>query len=153
MKYILYFEDFKPGDSFESPGITITEAAIIDFAMRYDPQPFHLDKEAAKKSIFGSLISSGILTLALTGNMFRMTGVLDNNLGSQGIDEIRWLKPVYPGDTLKVVADVMEVEPSASKSDRGTVRVRYTTVNQRHEPVQTFFCNQIIRRRPAGQES
>jgi acyl dehydratase len=143
----LYFEDFGPGDHFESPGITITEAAIIDFAMHFDPQPFHMDREAAKESIYGGLIASGIHTTAVTFRSFLLTGILTNNLGSPGFDELRWLRPVYPGDTLRTMAEVIEVRPSSSRPDRGTVRFRCTTLNQRNEPVQTVLCNQLLKRR------
>ena len=149
----LYFEDFRPGDSFESPGITLTEAAIIDFAMRFDPQPFHMDNEAAKESIYGRLVASGIHTLAITFRSLLLKGVLTGNLGSPGFDELRWLRPVYPGDTLRAAAEVIEVRPSSTRPDRGTVRFQCTTLNQRNEPVQTIICNQLLKRRPAETES
>ncbi len=149
----LYFEDFRPGDSFESPGITLTEAAIIDFAMRFDPQPFHMDNEAAKESIYGRLIASGIHTIAVTFRSLLLKGVLTGNLGSSGFDELRWLRPVYPGDTLRAAAEVIEVRPSSTRPDRGTVRFRCTALNQRNEPVQTMICNQLLKRRPAETES
>jgi acyl dehydratase len=144
-----YFEDFKPGDRFESPGMTMTESAIIDFAARFDPQPFHMDRVAAEKSIYGGLIASGIHTVAVTFRLLLQTGALANNLGSPGFDELRWLRPVRPGDTLRAVGEVVEVRPSASRPDRGTVRFRCTTLNQNDEPVQTVYCNQLLQRRPA----
>ena len=143
-----YFEDFKPGDRFESPGMTMTEGAIIDFALHYDPQPFHMDREAAEGSIYGGLIASGIHTIAVTFRLLLQTGILAGNLGSPGFDELRWLRPVLPGDTLRAAAEVIEVRPSASRSDRGAVRFRCTTLNQKNEPVQTVFCNQLLKRRP-----
>jgi acyl dehydratase len=143
-----YFEDFKPGDCIESPGITMTESAIIDFALHFDPQPFHTDQEAAKESIYGGLIASGIHTVAITFRSLLLTGALSCNLGSPGFDELRWLRPVHPGDTLRAVAEVLEVRPSSTRSDRGTVRFRCTTMNQRNEPVQTVICNQLLKRRP-----
>lgn len=142
-----YFEDFKPGDRIESPGMTLTEDAIVDFAARYDPQPFHTDRVAAEKSIYGGLIASGIHTIAVSFSLLLQTGVLANNLGSPGFDELRWLRPVFPGDTLRAVGEVVEVRPSASRTDRGTVRFRCTTLNQKDEPVQTVYCNQLLRRR------
>jgi acyl dehydratase len=148
-----YFEDFKPGDRFESPGMTMTEGAIIDFAVRYDPQPFHTDRVAAEKSIYGGLIASGIHTIAVSFSLLLQTGVLANNMGSPGFDELRWLRPVYPGDTLRAVGEVVEVRPSVSRPDRGTVRFRCTTLNQKDEPVQTVFCNQLLKRRPADMRS
>ncbi|MCK9230956.1 MAG: MaoC family dehydratase [Syntrophales bacterium] len=144
----LYFEDFKAGDRFESPGITVTESQIIDFAMHYDPQPFHMNVEAAGNSIFGGLIASGIHTMALMFRLFLMTGVISaSNLGSPGIDELKWLKPVRPGDTLKAVGEVLEIIPSGSKPDRGIIRFRFSAVNQHNETVLTQIGNQIIARR------
>ena len=148
----LYLEDFRPGDRFESPGITMTEGAIIDFALHFDSQPIHMDREAAKESMYGGLIASGIHTIAVTFRTLLMTGLLANNLGSPGFDELRWLRPVRPGDTLRAVAEVLEVRPSSSRPDRGAVRFRCTTLNQLDEPVQTVICNQMLRRRPADAE-
>ncbi|MGV8057227.1 MAG: MaoC family dehydratase [Smithellaceae bacterium] len=143
----LYFEDFQAGQRFESPGTTITESQIIDFALHYDSQPFHMNVEAAKKSIYGGLIASGIQTFALTSRLLLMLGMFaDSNLGSPGIDEIRWPRPVRPGDTLRVIAEVMETIPSSSKPDRGIVRFRFTTLNQRDEEVLTQIAIQFIAR-------
>jgi len=109
----------------------MTESAIIDFAQRFDSQSFHMDREAAKDSLYGGLIASGIHTVAVTWRLLLMTGALAENLGSPGFDELRWLLPVHPGDTLRVAAEVLEVRPSAAKVDRGTVRLRCATLNQR----------------------
>ena len=147
----LYFEDFKPGDRFESATLTITEALIIEYARFYDPQPFHLDPEAAKATVYGGLIASGLQTIGLGFKLFFETGALSAcSLGSPGLDEIRWKAPVRPGDTLRVVAEVLEARPSSSKPDRGIVRFLFTTLNQRGETVTTFIGNQLCRRRPAG---
>ena len=150
MMKTLYFEDFMVGDRFESPGITVTEGQIIDFAMQFDPQVFHLDVEAAKKTIYKGLIASGIHTIALTFRLFLMTGALnaENSLGSPGFDELRWLLPVRPGDTLRAVGEVLELRPSKSQSDRGIVRLRYTALNQKDELVFSVNGNQIVRRKP-----
>jgi acyl dehydratase len=153
MMAILYFEDFKVGDRFKSPGITVTEGQIIDFAMHYDPQVFHVDAEAARATPYGGLIASGIHTIALTFRLFLMTGALEgSSLGSPGFDELRWLRPVRPGDTLHVVGEVLEIKPSRSQRDRGIVRIRYTSYNQRDEQVLTVIGNQILRRRPDAPE-
>ena len=94
----LYFEDLTPGREFRTESITITEGQIIDFAMAFDPQPFHLSVEAAKESPFGGLIASGFQTMALTFRLFVQTGALAGcSLGSPGVDELRWLRPVRPG--------------------------------------------------------
>jgi acyl dehydratase len=147
----LYFEDFKPGDRFESAALTITEALILEYARFYDPQPFHLDPEAAKSTLYGGLIASGLQTIGIAFKLFFETGVLSAcSLGSPGLDEIRWKVPVRPGDTLRVVAEVLEARPSSSKPDRGIVRILFSTLNQRGETVATLIGNQLCRRRPAG---
>ena len=146
----MYFEDFKAGDEITSPAATVTDAQIIDFALTFDPQPFHIDVTAATQGVFGGLIASGFHTLALTFRLFYQTGALvDGSIGSPGLDELRWLKPVRPGDTLHVVARVLETRRSTSKPDRGVVRIAYTTVNQHGEPVMTLIGNQLLRVRPA----
>lgn len=149
----LFFDDFKAGDRFESPGMTVTEGQIIDFAMHFDPQVFHVDAEAAKDTPYGGLIASGIHTIALTFRLFLMTGALNaqNSLGSPGFDELKWLKPVRPGDTLRAAGEVLELRPSKA-GDRGIVRIRYSALNQRGETVFTVIGNQIVRRRPPDRE-
>jgi acyl dehydratase len=150
----MYLEDFKAGDTFTSPGVTITEAQIIDFALTFDPQPIHLDVTAAAAGPFGGLIASGFHTAALTFRLFWQTGVLGaESVGSPGLDELRWLKPVRPGDTLHVVAKVLEVRRSTSKPDRGVVRMNYTTLNQEGEAVLTLVGNQLLRTRPHREET
>ena len=142
-----YLDDFKPGDTFESPhGYTFTDADIIQFAHRYDPQVFHLDAEAAKNSIFGGLIASGFQTLAATFRLIHSIGFLTHNLGGPGMDELRWLKPVRPGDTLRAVAEVVEVTPSRSKPDRGALRYKVSSVNQHGETVMTALITSLVRR-------
>jgi acyl dehydratase len=146
----LYFEDFIPGREFRTDGVTVTEAQILDFALAFDPQPFHLDVEAAKQTIFGGLIASGFHTMALTFRLFAQTRALAAcSLGSPGADELRWLRPVRPGDTLRAVVRVVEQRPSTSKPDRGIVRLQWTTLNQGGEPVLTMTSMQLVRRRPA----
>ena len=146
----LYFDDFKPGDTFQSAPLSVSEELILEFGRFYDPQVFHLDAEAAKETIYGGLIASGLQTIALTFKLFFETGALAaSSLGSPGLDEIRWKVPVRPGDSLHVVAKVLESRRSTSKPDRGIVRVLYTTLNQRSEVVMTVIGNQLLRRRPA----
>ncbi len=148
-----YFEDFAPGDRFVSPGKTLSEAEILDFAFRYDPQPFHVDVVAAKDSHFGGLIASGFHTMVVGFRMLWQTGVFQAcALGSPGIDELRWLKPVRPGDTLHTVAEVLEVRPSSSKPDRGTCRVKYTVFNHNDEAVMTMTAVKFLARRPQAAE-
>jgi acyl dehydratase len=97
-----YMDDLKVGDRFTSGGITLTDGEIIDFALRYDPQPFHLDVNAAAESPYGGLIASGFQTIALCFRMFIQSGIFrDSSIGSPGLDEVRWLAPVRPGDILR----------------------------------------------------
>ena len=152
MTRALYFEDFKPGDRFDSATLTLTEALIVEYARFYDPQPFHTDPEAARTTVFGGLIASGMQTIGIGFKLFFETGVLSAcSLGSPGLDEIRWKAPVRPGDTLRVVAEVLETRPSSSRPDRGLVRILFSTLNQRGDTVSTFIGNQLCRRRPRGQ--
>lgn len=146
----LYFEDFTAGREFRTDGATVTESQILDFALAFDPQPFHMDLEAARQSIFGGLIASGFHTMALTFRLFAQTGALAAcSLGSPGVDELRWLRPVRPGDTLRATVQVVEQRPSGSKPDRGIIRLHWTALNQRSEPVLTMTSMQLVRRRPA----
>ena len=143
-----YLDDLTPGQQFTTPGVTLTEAEIIDFAWRYDPQSFHLDANAAANSPYGGLIASGFQSLAVCFRLFIQSGVLaESSLGSPGIDELRWLAPVRPGDTLHCTIEVLEVRPSSSKPDRGIARLRYRAVNQRQEAVLSFIVNHLLRRR------
>jgi acyl dehydratase len=148
----LYFDDFKVGDQFHSRGVTVTEAQIVEFGLLYDPQPLHIDIEAAKESIYGGLIASGFQTLALSFRMLYQIGFLTAaSLGGPGLDELRWLKPVRPGDTLRVRGEVKEAKASKSKPDRGVIRMAVTAVNQRDEPVLTAtFIMFAKKRAPAS---
>ena len=144
----LYFEDFTVGREFHTDGATVTESQIL--ALAFDPQPFHMDLEAAKQSMFGGLIASGFHSMALTFRLFAQTRALAAcSLGSPGVDEVRWLKPVRPGDTLRATVQVVEQRPSGSKPDRGIIRLHWTALNQRSEPVLTMTSMQLVKRRPA----
>ena len=126
------------------------ESQILDFALAFDPQPFHMDLEAAKQSMFGGLIASGFHSMALTFRLFAQTRALAAcRLGSPGVDELRCLKPVRPGDTLRATVQVVEQRPSGSKPDRGIIRLHWTALNQRSEPVLTMTSMQLVKRRPA----
>ena len=143
-----YFDDFKVGERFRSKGVTLTEAEVINFALAYDPQPFHIDREAAAKSPFGELIASGLHTFALGWRMFLQEGLFSAcSMGSPGIDELRWTAPVKPGDTLYTEAEVLEARASASKPDRGTLRMGYRILNQKSEVVLTMAIAHILRKR------
>jgi len=145
-----YFDDLRAGERFESAGLTITESAIIDFAAQWDPQPFHLDAEYARsESAFGGLIASGLHTTCATLRLWLADKILiAGTIGSPGIDQVRFLRPVRPGDTLRVVTELLELRPSASKPDRGSAKMRHTTTNQRGETVLTMDALVIVRRRP-----
>ena len=144
----LYLDDLALGDRFESRGLTLTEAAIVDFALVYDPQPFHIDAEAASATHFGGLIASGFQTLAVSFRLLYQTEfIVSASLGGPGLDELRWVRPVRPGDTLRVVGEVVELRPSTSKPDRGLLRLGVTTFNQRREAVMTAIFMVIAKRR------
>ena len=145
-----WYEDFTVGEEIRSPGKTLTEAEIVEFGFRYDPQPFHIDKQAAGASIYGGLIASGWHIGSIAFRLLTMTDVLgEASLGSPGIDELRWLKPVRPNDTLTTVVRITEMRPSRSKPDRGIVVMAYRIVNQDEETVMTMQALQLIRRRDA----
>jgi acyl dehydratase len=147
----LYFEDFTVGREFRTDGATVTESQILDFALAFDPQPFHMDLEAAKRSMFGGLIASGFHSMALSFRLFAQTRALAAcSLGSPGVDEVRWLRPVRPGDTLRATVQVVEQRPSGSKPDRGIIRLHWTALNQRSEAVLTMTSMQLVKRRPAS---
>lgn len=148
-----YLDDFCVGERFVTPGTTLTESMLLDFAYRYDPQPFHIDKVAAERSTYGGLIASGWQTLVHAYRMFLTTGVLGAcSMGSPALDDLRWRQPVRPGDTLHVEAEVREVRPSRSKPDRGVLRMAYTVVNQDAAAVLTFTITHMLARRPAQGE-
>jgi acyl dehydratase len=146
----LYFEDFPVGLRKDCGSRTVTEAEILAFAREFDPQPFHIDPEAARDSIFGGLIASGWHTAAIAMRL-QVDAILSksHSLGSPGVDELRWLKPVRPGDTLSLAVEVLEAKPSQSKPDRGSIRVRYEATNQKREVVMTMVGWGMLLRRPA----
>jgi acyl dehydratase len=144
-----YLEDLHVGDRFGSDAIEVTEKEIIAFARDFDPQAFHLDAKAAAQSVFKELVASGWHTAAMSMKLF-VTGGLHLAGGSVGlgVDELRWPRPVRPGDTLRVETEILEVRRSQSKPDRGIIRIRNVTTNQNGEVVQTFFAFVMVRRRP-----
>ena len=144
-----YFEDLAVGQKFGSPTLSVDAAAIKAFAAEFDPQPFHLDEAAARESLFAGLAASGWHTAALTMRLcvssdFRPAGGI---LGIGG--ELNWLKPVRPGDELRVECEVLETRPSRSRPGQGVVTVRVSTLNQHGETVQTFTPTLFVDRRPA----
>jgi acyl dehydratase len=145
----LYLEDLQVGDRFGSETIEVTQESIFEFARQFDPQPFHLDVAAAERSIFQELTASGWHTAAMSMRLF-VTGEFKPVDGSIGlaVDELRWPQPVRPGDILKVETEILDVRKSRSKPDRGIIRIRNITTNQRGEIVQTFLAFVMVRRRP-----
>jgi len=144
-----YFEDFAVGEKIRTAGITLTESDIIDFALRYDPQPFHIDRDAAERSVYGGLIASGWHVGALSFRLFIQTGAMyGGGIGSPGIDALRWLRPVRPGDTLCMVATVEDARLSRSRPDRGIVKILYEVLNQHGEVVMDYRAAQLMLRRP-----
>jgi acyl dehydratase len=145
---VRYFEDFSVGDATEVGPVTVSEAEIVDFAERFDPQPFHIDAEAAKASPFGGLIASGWHTTALFMGMFVRAVLLDSaSLGSPGVEEIRWTAPVRPGDTLHGRSTVTDVQPSATNPRRGTVFTTNEVWNQDDTLVLTLKARGFFARR------
>jgi len=144
-----YLDDFSEGSIFETEGKTVSEAEILEFAFKYDPQSFHMDVEAAKEGPFGGLIASGIQTMAIGLRLLLQAQVFapGASMGSPGMDELRWLKPVRPGDTLRMRGEVLEVKPSRSKPGRGLLRYRMTIFNQHGEDVMSMVGMQLIKRR------
>ena len=126
----LHFEDFEPGQVYALGSRTVTEDELVAFARQFDPQPFHVDPEAAKETIFGGLIASGWHTGALWMRMYVDTVLGEGSRGSPGIEELRWLAPVRPGDTLTGSLTVLDTVASERDPTRGTVRIRAEMVNQ-----------------------
>jgi acyl dehydratase len=146
-----YFEDFTVGEIMVSASASLSEAEIVAFARAYDPQPFHLDPEAARGSPFGGLIASGFQTVGLAFRLFYEEGhIAACSMGSPGMDKIRWHRPVRPGDAIRNEVEVRELRPSETKRDRGYGTLTHTVRNQDDEIVMTFTCTLIMRRRPHG---
>jgi acyl dehydratase len=146
-----YLEDFTAGQVFHSGRLRVTAEAIIAYAAEFDPQPFHLDDAAARGTMFGGLAASGWHTAALTmkllvGSPFRPRGGI---IGG-GMEELRWPRPLRPGDEIRVEIEVLEVRPSKTRPQQGMLRVRCTTFNQQDQPVQVIVPNLVVPRRPAA---
>jgi acyl dehydratase len=146
----IYFEDFEVGQVTSIGSREVVEQEVLDFANKFDPQPFHTDKEKAKASIYGGLIASGWHTCAMAMRMMCDSYLLDAaSLGSPGVDEIRWLKPVRPGDTLRGERQVTDTIASKSKPDRGVVKIDWRLFNQHDELVMTMKGMGMFLRRPS----
>lgn len=147
-----YLEDHQVGQRASFGSYQVTREEVIDFASKYDPQPFHLDDAAAAQTHFKRLAASGWHTCAMTMRMLvdSSAGHKSAALGSPGLDELRWVKPVYPGDTLRVESEVIEVRPSQSRPELGSVKSKVTVFNQHDEPVMTMTSIVLMGRRPAA---
>ena len=146
-----YFEDLEVGSTASFGSYAVTREEVMEFAAKYDPQPFHLSDEAAAKTHFGRLSASGWHSCAMT--MAMLVENLKRNrqagLGSPGMDELKWLKPVYPGDTLRCETEVLEKRRSASRPEMGLFKSRLTVFNQDDVAVMTMVSNGLIATRPA----
>ena len=148
---MIYFEDLEIGRETLFGSYEVTREEVIEFARKYDPQPFHLSDEEAARTHFGRLAASGWHTCAMTMAVIARHVVREEQagLGSPGVDELRWLKPVYPGDTLTVRGRILEKTPSRSRPEIGSFRTETTVTNQDGAPVMRFTSIVLIRRRPA----
>ena len=145
-----HWEDFSPGTVREFGATSVTREATVAFAAQFDPQPFHLDDAAAEASLFGRLSASGWHTTAMAMRMICDDHLLDTaSLGSPGIDQLRWVKPVYPGDTLSMRLEVLEARTMTRRPDVGLVKSRWTVLNQHGEPVMTMEGWGMMRKRSA----
>ena len=134
-----YWEDFPVGHVRDFGGHTVSREQVLEFARQFDPQPFHVDDEAARLSLFGGLCASGWHTCAMAMRMMCDEYLLDSaSLGSPGIDNLRWTKPVFPGDTLRVRLEILEARPMASRPSVGLTRSRWAVRNQHEETVLTM---------------
>jgi acyl dehydratase len=145
MKKQLWFENYVPRTVYEFGSIFMDKEKIIAFASEFDPQPFHIDMELAEKSEFGGLIASGWHTAAATMRLLVDHFLSESSsLGSPGIDELRWLKPVRPSETLRVRVTILDTRKSKSKPDRGFVRSKIETLNSEEETVMSLIATTIV---------
>ncbi|MGY2050270.1 MaoC family dehydratase [Methylobacterium sp. JK268] len=146
---LLYLDDLEPGQIHRSGELAVTEEAIKRFAAEYDPQPFHLDETRAAASFFQGLAASGWHTAALTMRLLVESFPLAGGIIGAGMDELRWPRPLRPGDTIRLESEVLELRPSRSRPTQGLAKVRTTTLNQDCEPVQVLVANLLVLRRTA----
>lgn len=150
----MYFEDFEVGQVFELGSRTLTRERMLEFAEEFDPQPFHLDEAAASKSLYGGLIASGWHTGSVLMGLFA-TGLLNNtsSQGSPGVDELRWLKPVRPGDTLHGRSTILATRASRSRPDMGLVQIQSELRDDDGEPVLSLKSWGLFSRRPDTEDA
>ena len=142
-----FFEDLTKGERFKSDTYSVSEEQIISFSGEFDPQPFHLDRAVAGRTMFGELIASGWHTAAITMRLFVQTLDFAEGAIGLGIDELRWPNAVKPGDVLRVETEIVDLRESQSKPKYGIVRIKNVTTNQRGEVVQTMFASALVLRR------
>ena len=148
MKPTMFFEDLPLGKRFETPAELVTEDAILAFARQWDPQPFHIDPEAARASVFGGIIASGFHTVLVAFNLILQNfDWSESSMGSPGMNSVRWLAPVRPVDTLQVKSEVIAAKLSQSKPDRGFVEIRNDIFNQHGEMVAQYTGMHMLRRK------
>jgi len=144
-----YFDDFQIGQSFASGTLRVDKEQIKRFASEFDPQPFHVDEVAARSTVFGGLAASGWHTTALTMRLLVSSELkIAGGLVGAGLDELRWPRPVRPGDELHLESEVIAVRPSSSRPGQGIIKMRTTTFNQKDEPVQIMIANLVVPARP-----
>ena len=146
----VWYDDYDGGHVFEFGEVTMVKEEIIGFARKYDPQPFHVDEEAAVASVYGGIIASGWHTVCVCMRLIvdNMMGSESGSIGSPGLSEVSWPKPVRPGDTLRLCGEILEKIPSKSKPDRGFWRVRFAALNQDDEEVVVMVPLQYFLKRP-----
>jgi acyl dehydratase len=142
-----YFDDMKVGDRFKSEPLVVTEKQVIEFAHKFDPQMFHLNRKAAERTLFKGLIASGWHTAAITMRLFVQTLNFAEGAIGLGVDEVRWPNAVRPGDVLTVETEILELRPSRSKPGYGIIRLCNVTTNQRGEIVQAMLASAMVPRR------
>jgi len=144
----MFFDDMPVGKTYETGSKTLTEEAIVTFAKEWDAQPFHVDRAAAEQSVYGGLIASGFHTILTAFNLtLAASDWSESSMGSPGLENVRWIKPVYAGDTLMVKAEVVGAKESRSKPDRGFVDVQYDIYNQDEVKVASYLSTHMLKKR------
>jgi acyl dehydratase len=148
-----YLDDLKVGDRFKSESLNVTEKQLIEFAHKFDPQMFHLNRKGAERTIFKGLIASGWHTAAMTMRLFVQTLNFAEGAIGLGVDELRWPHVVRPGDVLTVETEIVDLRPSRSRPNHGIIRLRNVTTNQRGDIVQTMLASAMVPRRAGKQRA
>jgi acyl dehydratase len=143
-------EELAVGQRFQLGSVTLDKSDIVGFAEDFDPQPFHLDEAAAANSLFGQLVASGMHTISAIIGLSVRTGLLEGcNLAGSGMTDVKWLRPVRPGDVLTLEWTILDIAPSERRPDRGTVQIRYNVTNQESQAVLSMVLHHIVARVPA----